>query len=64
MKDPIVELETRLAFLEDTVNALDKVVADHEQEIERLSRALLLMQKQLASIDDTGSSEEQSPPHY
>ena len=64
MKDPIVELETRLAFLEDTVNALDKVVASHEQEIERLSRALLLMQKQLASIDDTGSSEEQSPPHY
>ncbi|NNF51948.1 MAG: SlyX family protein [Gammaproteobacteria bacterium] len=64
MNDRMVELETRLAFLEDTVNALDNIVAGHEQKIERLQGALMLMQKELRAMDDNVSGDEQAPPHY
>lgn len=64
MKDLLVELETRFAFMDDTVNVLNDAVAGHEQKIERLERALLAVQKQLRQMDVSGDDDEQVPPHY
>lgn len=64
MKDLLVELETRFAFMDDTVNVLNDAVAGHEQKIERLEQALLAVQKQLRQMDVNGDADEQAPPHY
>lgn len=64
MKDLLVELETRFAFMDDTVNVLNDAVAGHEQKIERLERALLAVQKQLREMDVNSDDDEQAPPHY
>lgn len=64
LKESLIELQTRLAFLDDTVTALNDAVAGHEQKIERLERALLAVQEQLRTMDATGNADEQAPPHY
>lgn len=64
MKDRLIELETRLAFLDDTLNVLNEEVAGHEQKIARLERTLLAVQQQLRTMNDTQDDDEQAPPHY
>lgn len=64
MKDRLIELETRLAFLDDTLNVLNEEVAGHEQKIARLELTLLAVQQQLRTMNDTQDDDEQAPPHY
>ncbi len=65
MQELLVEVQTRLAFMEDTVNTLNEVVAAHEQTIERLERALLAMHEQLAGLaSGEPGVEDAPPPHY
>lgn len=64
MEELLVELQTRLAFLEDTVTTLNDVVSAHEQTIERLERALVTVQEQVAGLDSQGDADDAPPPHY
>lgn len=66
MNKLLVELETRFAFLDDTVVALNDSVAGHEKKIERLERALSVLQAQLRSLgpEAPDPADEQVPPHY
>lgn len=62
----LVEVQTQLAFQEDTVSELSKALGVQQQEIMVLRRQLeLLKQRQ----DESGSSQEpgvveEKPPHY
>ncbi len=66
----LAELESRLAFQDDTVHSLNAIVAAQQLDIDRLK----LQVKQLASAlrtmrDDFGgagggSIEDERPPHY
>lgn len=63
----IVELETRLAFQEDSIEALSNTVAEQQQTIEKLTIMIKHVNQQLKSLpqeigSDTGS--EPPPPHY
>lgn len=65
MQDLLVEVQTRLAFMEDTVNTLNDVVAAHEQTIERLERALQTLQEQVAGFAaGEHGADDAPPPHY
>lgn len=64
MKDPLVELETRLAFLDDTVTALNDAVAGHERQIERLELTMAALREQLGSLASATGVDEELPPHY
>lgn len=64
MQEPDVELQTRLAFLEDTVTTLNDVVAAHEQTIERMERILGDVRAQLAAVVADGAEADDTPPHY
>ncbi|UGV31666.1 SlyX family protein [Halopseudomonas aestusnigri] len=61
------ELETRLAFQDDTIQALNDALAAQQFELDRLRRSLELVAKRQADLaaqipDDAG--EEAPPPHY
>lgn len=61
------EMETRLAFQDDTIQALNDALAAQQFELDRLRRSLELVAKRQADLaaqipGDAG--EEAPPPHY
>ena len=71
MNDELVvrldEMETRLAFQDDTIEALNEVVSRQELELVKLQRALELLarrQVDLASSMPGDAEDDQPPPHY
>lgn len=61
------ELETRLAFQDDTINALNQQVAQQELDIRKLWEAKIHLNKQLSEISPSNirsEEEEGPPPHY
>jgi SlyX protein len=67
MENRLVELETRLAFQEDTLQALNGIVSRQQQEILMLSRELEALRAQIRALSPAlvaSRSEEPPPPHY
>ncbi|MCE7765857.1 MULTISPECIES: SlyX family protein [Pseudomonas] len=62
----IVELETRQAFQDDTLQALNDVVVEQAQVIERLKLQVAeLIKRHEEMVGQYGSEgEEAPPPHY
>lgn len=66
------ELESRLAFQDDWLETLDRLVREQASELERLTRVNTLMRERLSeqrqAIDDLGGDmptmEDELPPHY
>lgn len=63
----LVELETRIAFQEHTLHALNEVVTHQQQQIDVLVREIQTLKDRLraAAPSPVGSLEdEKPPPHY
>ena len=65
----VAELEAQLAFVEDTVSALDSALVAQQQHIMRLERELELLRARLIEqgtrLDEITPAEvEPPPPHY
>ena len=64
----IVELESKLAFREDTVNSLSNELLAHQKRIDKLTQQVMLLAEKLRNLpDDQGilrPEEEPPPPHY
>ena len=65
----VAELEAQLAFVEDTVGALDSALAAQQQHIMKLEQELELLRARLIEqgkrLDEiTPPETEASPPHY
>ena len=65
----VADLEAQLAFVEDTVSALDSALAVQQQHIMKLERELELLRaglgEQGARLDEiTPAEAEPPPPHY
>lgn len=65
LEQRINELESRLAFQDDTVGALNDALARQQQIIRTLQRS---MEKLIEEVDDIreqpSEGEEAPPPHY
>lgn len=48
----IVELETRLAFQDQTIEELNEVIISQQQQLDRLESALALIKRQLKQFGD------------
>ncbi len=62
-----VDLETKLAHLEDTVHQLDKALCQQQEQIGKLeSTEKLLMARinELATSDVSIEPADEPPPHY
>ena len=67
MESRIVELETRLAFQEHTLQELNSVVTRQQQEILQLTREIEALKAQIRALAPAlvaGRGEETPPPHY
>lgn len=67
MEEKLVDLETRIAFLEDAQQQLSDVIARQEKEIERLLHRVSELEEQLRQAAPSliaDAAEESPPPHY
>ncbi len=61
----ITELESRLAFQDDTIQALNDAVVAQQRQLERIElqlEALAKRQEEMGGQFD--SDEDEAPPHY
>jgi len=67
LQDQLVELETKLAFQEQTIDTLNSVVTQLRDEVDRLTREVEALKMQLRTVAPSlvaDRSEEKPPPHY
>ncbi|ATE79334.1 MULTISPECIES: SlyX family protein [Pseudomonas] len=67
LDDRVTDLESRLAFQDDTIQALNDVLVAQQRVVERLQlqmSALLKRQEEMAGQFATLEEEEAPPPHY
>jgi len=65
--DRLTQLESKLSFLEHTVEVLSSELETQQIETRQLNKKIAGLQEQLGSLHrDTGVSEQQDepPPHY
>lgn len=61
------DLETRVAFQEDTLDKMSTEMAQQGVEIERLTRIIKVLHQQLKQVapdQNSAPDEESPPPHY
>ncbi len=66
--DRLVEIETKLAFLEDATQTLNDVVIRQQQQIDQLEAALRLLidrfRQWQENADASLKPKDEKPPHY
>lgn len=66
--DRIIELEIKAAYQEDLLQALNKIVAGQQQQIDRLEATCKMLNERITSLSTErsggGESVEEVPPHY
>ena len=67
MENRIVNLEMKLAFQDETINELNDVITDQQQQLDELREEIRLLNLRIVSIVESApSSNEVEPPrpHY
>jgi SlyX protein len=67
MSDDLIELQTQLAFQEQTIGELNEVLTSQQQQIDLLRLEIKLLKEKLGMLEDrieTGPSQDERPPHY
>ncbi|MDQ2075346.1 SlyX family protein [Marinimicrobium sp. ABcell2] len=66
LEDQIIELQSRLAFQEDTLNELNGVVVEQATQIDQLRQQLRSLAEQYQDLrhHQGAEGEDQPPPHY
>ncbi|MBP1150080.1 MULTISPECIES: SlyX family protein [Methylocaldum] len=67
IEERLVDLETKLAYQEDTIQALNNVVCEQQKQIDQLEATCkLLIDRigQLAAAAELGKIVDEKPPHY
>lgn len=66
VEDRVTELETRLAFQDDTIHALNDVVVEQQRQLERLGAQMgqLIARYRELSGQYGEEGDEAPPPHY
>lgn len=63
----IIELEIKAAYQEDLLQALNKIVAGQQQQIDRLEATCSMLNERIKSLSAEGGAAEnveEVPPHY
>jgi len=67
LEQRLIELETKQAFGDDTLEQLSDTIALQQRQINELTEAVKLLHQQLKSVQNnpgTSGGEEPPPPHY
>ncbi|MFD2643096.1 SlyX family protein [Pseudomonas japonica] len=66
LEDRVMELESRLAFQDDTLTALNDVLVEQQRVVERLKQQMAALLKRYEEVmgQYEASEDEAPPPHY
>ncbi|PCJ40935.1 MAG: hypothetical protein COA71_10065 [SAR86 cluster bacterium] len=69
MQDEIIELQSKLAFQEQSLTELNNALVSQQQQIDRLQLQLKLYEDKLVDIEGidsliSGQGQDEKPPHY
>lgn len=69
LNEAICELQTKVAFQEDTINALNRQVVAQDRDIRELSRQVKMLYTKMATLTlewqkMTEAEPDELPPHY
>lgn len=67
--DELIELQTRLAFQEDTINQLNQVITQQDAAILQLQQQMRLLAHRIDELAleqqiSGGETPDERPPHY
>ena len=67
-EDRLTDIETRLAYQEKMIRDLNDVIIEQQQEIDRLHRVCLKLEKQNQALSELAGGgvgpADEKPPHY
>jgi SlyX protein len=66
-EERLIELEIKLAYQEDLVQALNKIVADQQKQITKLEETCKLLNDKINGLAMAGRNTsilDERPPHY
>lgn len=68
MDSRLTDLESKVAFQDDLLESLNRIVVEQQQQIDMLQQQVRLLYDQLRSLApsniDEPSAGEERPPHY
>jgi SlyX protein len=67
MNDALIEIQTQLAFQEQTIAELNDVVTGQQKQIDVLRLEIKLLKEKLGGLEDrvdSGPPQDERPPHY
>lgn len=67
LEERLTEIESRVAFQDDTIQQLNDVIVRQQHDIEQLTEALQLLKQQMQTLAPSlvvDQSQETPPPHY
>ncbi|KPJ94499.1 MAG: hypothetical protein AMJ55_06290 [Gammaproteobacteria bacterium SG8_15] len=67
LEERLTEIESRVAFQDDTIQQLNDVIVRQQHDIEQLTEELQLLKQQMQSLAPSlvvDQSQETPPPHY
>lgn len=67
MENKIIDLQSKLAFQDETINELNEVITDQQSQLDQLREEIRLLGLRIASVaESSGGTEEKEPPppHY
>jgi SlyX protein len=65
--DRFIELEIKVAYQEDLVQDLNKIVARQQQQIDRLDATVKMLHDRIKSLsveNNSGDDKFEKPPHF
>jgi SlyX protein len=69
IEDRLVDIETKIAFQEDTVDELNKVIYQQQQKLERLEAICASLVNHIQDLRESAAETQaaaanEKPPHY
>ncbi|MGB3624156.1 SlyX family protein [Ketobacter sp. MCCC 1A13808] len=64
--EKIIDIQTRLAFQDDTIQELNDVIYRQQQQIDKLEKTVHLLLGKVQDLMSSSSEEiiDEKPPHY
>jgi len=67
MENKIIDLQSKLAFQDETITELNEVITDQQNQLDQLREEIRLLALRITSVAESSSVSEEKeppPPHY
>ncbi|HAG93463.1 MAG: hypothetical protein CMK83_26860 [Pseudomonadales bacterium] len=66
MQEKIIDIETRMAFQDDTIQELSDIIYRQQQQIDKLEKTVQLLLGKVQDLmqSQPGAEVDEKPPHY